>query len=240
MLINRFNKIFIISAISLFLVASSGSQALGYGAPPAQSSANNYTVEIYTDQESYNLGESITFSGSVNKYDENRNLRISIFDSNNNFILTKKTSVNTDATFSYNIVLNEKFHDGKYIVRAQYGNSKVTVETMSFVINSNGAIPIEQKLPTSAKIPNWIKSNAGWWADGLIDDNSFVQGIQFLIKEGLMKIPATIQGSVSQDNQIPDWIKSNAGWWADGLIDDNSFVQGIQFLIKEGLMKISN
>ena len=61
-----------------------------------------------------------------------------------------------------------------------------------------------------------------------------------MIKEGLMKIPATIQGSVSQDNQIPDWIKSNAGWWANGLIDDNSFVQGIQFLIKEGLMKISN
>ena len=61
-----------------------------------------------------------------------------------------------------------------------------------------------------------------------------------MIKEGLMKIPATEQGSVSQDNKIPDWIKSNAGWWADGLIDDNSFVQGIQFLIKEGLMKISN
>ena len=61
-----------------------------------------------------------------------------------------------------------------------------------------------------------------------------------MIKEGLMKIPATEQGSVSQDNQIPDWIKSNAGWWADGKIDDNSFVQGIQFLIKEGLMKISN
>ncbi len=37
-------------------------------------------------------------------------------------------------------------------------------------------------------IPDWIKNNAGWWADGLIDDNSFVQGIQFLIKEGLMKI----------------------------------------------------
>ncbi|MCI4432179.1 MAG: hypothetical protein JHC41_01025 [Nitrosopumilus sp.] len=41
---------------------------------------------------------------------------------------------------------------------------------------------------TSQKIPSWIKNNAGWWADGSIDDNSFVQGIQFLIKEGIMKI----------------------------------------------------
>src|SRR3989344_3655090 len=36
------------------------------------------------------------------------------------------------------------------------------------------------------QIPSWIKNNAGWWADGSIDDNSFVQGIQFLIKEGIM------------------------------------------------------
>ena len=91
---------------------------------------------------------------------------------------------------------------------------------------------------TSPKIPSWIKNNAGWWADGSIDDNSFVQGIQFLIKEGIMKIPPTTQGSGGSTNNIPSWIKNNAGWWADGSIDDNSFVQGIQFLIKEGIMKI--
>jgi len=34
----------------------------------------------------------------------------------------------------------------------------------------------------------WIKNNAGWWADGSIDDGSFIQGIQFLIKEGIIKI----------------------------------------------------
>ena len=24
-------------------------------------------------------------------------------------------------------------------------------------------------------IPDWVKNNAGWWADGTIDDSSFVQ-----------------------------------------------------------------
>ncbi len=90
------------------------------------------------------------------------------------------------------------------------------------------------------KIPEWIKNNAGWWADGAIDDDSFVQGIQFLIKEGIMKIPPTSQGSSNGVNEIPSWIKNNAGWWADGAIDDDSFVQGIQFLIKEGIMSISS
>ena len=42
--------------------------------------------------------------------------------------------------------------------------------------------------PGSNEIPTWIKNNAGWWADGSIDDDSFIQGIQFLIKEGIMKI----------------------------------------------------
>ena len=89
-------------------------------------------------------------------------------------------------------------------------------------------------------VPDWVKNNAGWWADDLIDDNSFVQGIQFMINEGLIKIPITEQNSiVSQDNKIPDWVKNNAGWWADDLIDDNSFVQGIQFLIQEGIVVIS-
>ena len=88
-------------------------------------------------------------------------------------------------------------------------------------------------------IPDWIKNNAGWWADGSIDDNSFVEGIQFLIKEGIMIIPQTNTQGIGS-GEIPDWIKNNAGWWADGSIDDNSFVEGIQFLIKEGIINISS
>jgi len=42
-----------------------------------------------------------------------------------------------------------------------------------------------------AEVPDWVKNNAGWWADGLIDDNSFVVGIQWLISDGIMDISAT-------------------------------------------------
>ena len=38
------------------------------------------------------------------------------------------------------------------------------------------------------EIPSWIKNNAGWWADGQIDDEAFVQGIQYLISNGIMQI----------------------------------------------------
>ena len=184
MLIMNLKKIFIISIISLILVFSSESSVLGYGGPPEQSSANNYTVEIISDDISYALGESVMFSGSVNKYDEERNLRISIFSAGNDLVLSQTTSVGDDGTFSYDVTLDEKFSDGIFKVKAQYGNSKTTITIISFEVISSDAKSVSQ----NNKIPDWIKNNAGWWADGQIDDDSFVEGIQFLIKEGFMKL----------------------------------------------------
>jgi len=40
----------------------------------------------------------------------------------------------------------------------------------------------------SDTIPSWIKNNAGWWADGMIPDDAFVSGLQWLISNGIMKI----------------------------------------------------
>ena len=59
-----------------------------------------------------------------------------------------------------------------------------------------------------------------------------------MIKEKIMKIPKTTQGSGGGSDEIPTWIKSNAGWWANGDINDATFIQGIQFLIEEGIMKV--
>ena len=91
---------------------------------------------------------------------------------------------------------------------------------------------------TEITIPNWIKNNAGWWADGIIPDSAFVSGIQWLISNDIMNIPPTEQGEGS-DNMIPAWIKNNAGWWANGEIPDSAFVSGLQWLISNGIMNIS-
>ena len=37
-------------------------------------------------------------------------------------------------------------------------------------------------------IPQWVKNNAGWWADGIIDDESFMSGIEYLVKEKIIQI----------------------------------------------------
>ncbi len=98
--------------------------------------------------------------------------------------------------------------------------------------------PPQPEIPTALDIPDWIKNNAAWWSSGQIDDDSFIQGIQYMIKEGIMKIPQTEQGT-GTGSDIPDWIRNNAEWWSQGLISDNDFVQGLQWLIKNGIMKIA-
>ena len=87
-------------------------------------------------------------------------------------------------------------------------------------------------------IPPWVKNNAGWWADGTISESEFIQGIQFLIKDGVIVIPTTTV-SEEKSQSVPDWVKNNAGWWADGTITDKEFVQAIQHLIKTGVISIS-
>jgi len=91
----------------------------------------------------------------------------------------------------------------------------------------------------SQVIPAWIKNNAGWWAEGQIDDNSFVQGIQFMIKENIISISNLPESSSETADSVPAWVKNNAGWWAEGQIDDNSFVKGIEYLVKVGIIQVS-
>jgi len=37
-------------------------------------------------------------------------------------------------------------------------------------------------------IPSWVKNNAGWWADGLIGENDFVNGIKWLVEKGIIRV----------------------------------------------------
>ncbi len=87
-------------------------------------------------------------------------------------------------------------------------------------------------------IPAWIKNNAKWWSEGTIGDSDFVQGIQYLINKGIMKIPTSSQTGTSSSQVIPTWIKNNAKWWAEGTITDKDFVSGIQYLITQGIIKV--
>ncbi len=94
-------------------------------------------------------------------------------------------------------------------------------------------------LPTvSAQlVPEWVKTNAGWWAEGNLDDQTFKNGIQFLVTEKIILVPSTTLENNDLES-MPKWIKNNAKWWAEGQISETVFLNAIQYLVKTGTIKI--
>jgi len=119
---------------------------------------------------------------------------------------------------------------------SQDTNNQSDVYLINFeIIEGKSEKPLKEE---NLVIPDWVRNNANWWSSGQIDDDSFVQGIRWLIENDIMKIPETQLGAGSGSNEIPAWIKNNAEWWSQGLISDNDFVQGIQWLIQHGIINI--
>jgi hypothetical protein len=85
-------------------------------------------------------------------------------------------------------------------------------------------------------VPDWVKNNAKWWSTDVIPDSEFIDGLENLIDNGIIRIPST-QPSVMSEN-IPDWIKTTATWWSNDQITDDDFILAIEFLIKEGIIRI--
>ena len=130
---------------------------------------------------------------------------------------------------------------GTYSVYAEwkgYHIGTITFDVVTKLKSQPTTTPTPTAEPVTA-IPVWIKTHAGWWAGGQIDDITYVSGIQYLIKEGIMVIPSTEMSESSGSQEVPVWIKNNVGWWASGQIDDITYVSGIQYLVNVGIIKVS-
>ena len=110
---------------------------------------------------------------------------------------------------------------------------KVILSGMIFVL----LVGVFGTFANAQELPSWIKNNAQYWADGSIDDNTFVGAIEFLIVEQIIIIPET-ETIENTSSQIPSWVKSNALFWAQDTITDLDFINGIQYLVANGIIVI--
>jgi len=145
----------------------------------------------------------------------------------NEKIIFEQSGISTDSKEEHNVAEFMIPDDVTGIVNLNFKNldsNKLAKTTIPIVINRITSNEIS--------IPDWIRNNALWWSEEQIDDNTFIQGIEYLIKNEIILIPQT-QKKTSESQEIPSWIRNNAAWWADGQIDDETFVQGLEFLIQE-------
>jgi len=114
------------------------------------------------------------------------------------------------------------------------------VKFIDSVIQKYPYTPTEKPKSISLKltyIPTWIKNNAGWWGEGIIDDSDFISGIKYLIENGIIEIDPPKSSTLSPES-IPTWIKNNATWWAADQISNEEFLSGVFFMIQNGIMII--
>ncbi len=151
----------------------------------------------------------------------------------NERIIFEKNGFSTDSKDEHNVAEFMVPDDISGIVNLNFKNldsNKLAKTTFPIVIDRISS-------SNEISIPDWIKNNALWWSQEQIDDNTFIQGFEYLIKNNIISIPQILQ-ETSESQEIPSWIKNNAEWWADGQINDETFVQGLEFLIKNGILYV--
>ena len=133
----------------------------------------------------------------------------------------------------------QKFNSGDIFSRTgalqlaieAYESSEERFDIKPIIVSPSG-------IKDEISIPDWVRNNADWWSQGLISDKDFATGIEFMIKEGVIRVPVTSSGQVSEDAVIPDWVRNNAEWWSKGQISDKDFANGLQFLVEKGIIGI--
>jgi hypothetical protein len=147
-------------------------------------------------------------------------------------VIFEQSGISTDSKEKHNIIEFTIPDNISGIINLNFknlDNNKLAKTTFPVIV--------DRVMINEISIPSWIKNNAEWWAAGQIDDETFVQGIEYMIKNKIILIPQTQQGTLDSQ-EIPAWIKNNAGWWAAGQIDDETFVQGLEYLIKNGILRV--
>ena len=186
---------------------------------------------IETDKVVYSQGEIIRISGIINNTNQITPVTIQIFDSQRNLVFQDKTKILQDFSYIYELKATDSIFktDGSYKIKSYYGfPSTITDVNILF----NHTLPLQH----NNHIPHFIKNNAKWWTDGEITDNEFTNGIQFLIKNGYMKIQV-LDSSKINTHMMPIWIKNNIKNWTTNNVLDDEFASDISYMISHNIIQ---
>jgi len=198
-----------------------------------QQSEAQQPMSVSTEKPSYNFGDILWINGQGA---ESYSISIIILSPSGEEITEISTFKTTAGEFSTIwIIPRSGIEKGMYTIEAR--DSTQTAQT-TFTLGKLEVKPQSEQSESKVTIPDWIRNNAKWWAEGQIGDSDFTNGIQFMIKENIISIPDLPEQTTETTEGVPGWVRNNAGWWADGLISDDDFVSGIKYLVEQGIIRV--
>ena len=183
-----------------------------------QSNSNAKIIFDITDIFLKNKPVSTNYEFSITKDDQ---------------ILFKQDGISIDSKTEHNIVNFSIPDDLSGIVHVNFNN----LDNNQFATTS---IPIaihENKKNNFLLIPNWIYDDALLWSEEKINDEKFIQIINYLIKNEIIIITQN-QSEVFEVSKIPSWIRTITSWWINGEINDETFVKSLEFLVQKNIIPI--
>jgi len=211
------------------------------------------TSDLAHSSLNFNLGPTRAIAGSDTQVLLNKDKPPEVIDPNGN-IASFTGSINNEgdlkrvATFLVTFSESVEFTTSDLVIRSWSDNlssgdtiiyDAIEIAQPEIVEIADEDLP-EPEIQTlrSQYVPIWIKNNAAWWSQELIEDSDFVAGIEYLIQQEIITLTETGTLETNSSDEIPSWIKSNAGWWSEDLISEKEFIDGVQWLINIGVIKV--
>ncbi|MCZ6702262.1 MAG: hypothetical protein O6940_04390 [Ignavibacteria bacterium] len=97
-----------------------------------------------------------------------------------------RITVGSDQTFKHMMKFDD-FEPGEYHLDCKYKEKDFGSLSFSLAKSSDDK-PVGKDSTPEINVPGWIKNNADWWSQGLISDDDFVKGIQYLVEQGIIKV----------------------------------------------------
>lgn len=187
--------------------------------------SNIGSLEMDSDEITITGNEKSTVEveGNIKDYQKREPITLKIIHPDgliSDVIITGKSN----GDFTAHISIEENWKSGSFSIIASYDEEDFG--KVDFQLNK-------------IQIPTFFKNVASWWSDGLIGDFEFVEGIEYLINEGIIEIPNLSQNTSSNENTIPDWVRQNIGWWTNDLTSDTELVNSIQYLVEKGIIQVN-
>jgi hypothetical protein len=121
-----------------------------------------------------------------------------------NVMVTLTDGASTDVHFTYTSCDIVDYYVKTSVDVTQkvwWSGMEVVPHVETFVFECNGFDPLHQiddppKPPkiaateeeTAEGLPDWVKQNAAWWTQGLISDDEYIEGIKFLVEQGIIDV----------------------------------------------------
>ena len=132
--------------------------------------------------------------------------------------------VSSNGKFNMQKTIDSEDLSGTYFAIASYAGAKS--DKITFNVIKEQAVELE-----IIQIPQWVRNNVKGYAEGQLNDERFLVGIEYLIDNGFLIISELPQQTINRETEIPDWIKNNALWWSENQISDDEFINAMKFLI---------